>query len=194
MLQNYLTALGKPVVVVHVGPNPWGPLPEGLVRYHHFANLVPSEFDQYLLSADLFITLNVVSVTLSKAVYGGVPSLVLQNRKLIEFEGLSKQLRQMPEWYQAMASEVKVAHPFRAGTLGWYRFLETVLADNPYTGTYAEAQLFRYTDVITQLNQYLYDDAAIAALKARQADYVERVLSLPTPNQIMDEVLKHVAG
>jgi hypothetical protein len=193
MLQHYLTDLGKPLTVIHVGPNPWEGFQRETVRYRHFPRLTPTDFDQYLLASDLFITLNVVSVTLSKAVYGTVPSLVLQNHKLIDFEQLQGRVGQMPPWYQAMAADIKVAYPFRAGTMGWHRFLEAVMTDNPYTGTYAEASLFKPADVLAKLHQYLYDEDAIGLLQARQMDYIGQVLRLPTPGQIMREVLLDVA-
>ena len=193
ILQNYLNALGKPLTVIHVGPNPWDGFQSETVRYRHFPRLVPTDFDQYLLASDLFVTLNVVSVTLSKAIYGAVPSLVLQNHKLIDFEQLGGRVRQMPAWYQAMAADVKVAYPFRAGTMGWHHFLGPVLTDNLYTGTYAEAALFKPAEVLERLDQYLYDADAIQALKARQMAYIDAVLRLPTPGQIMREVLDDVA-
>jgi hypothetical protein len=196
MLQNYLKALNRKVTVIHVGVNPWKDFESEKVRYCYFPNLLPADFDKYLLSSDLFITLNVVSVTLSKAIFGGIPSIVFQNLKTLDFKKLSERVLQMPDWFRQMAEEVKIAFPFRASVLGWYKFLETVLKDNDYTGTYVEAPFFKVSEAVSGFEQCLFNDDFIRKLKTRQMNYVERVLALPTPDEIMCDIVKatHLKG
>ncbi len=189
ILQNYISALNRKITVIHVSPTPWNEFESDLVRYHHFNYLPPSEFDLYLLASDLFVTLNVVSVTLSKAVYGAVPSVVFQNHKIIDFNKLSNRLSQMPHWYREMAQELKIAYPFRAGVFGWHRLLKTALEDNPYTQTYIEAPFFKVSEAISALEKYLYDQTAIEELKQRQLEYVDKMLELPTPDEVMRSIM-----
>ncbi|WP_283591912.1 DUF6365 family protein [Clostridium butanoliproducens] len=189
ILQNYLNDLENKIALIHVGPNPWNEDQCKNFKYIHFNNLKPSDYDDYLLSSDLFITTNVVSVTLTKAVYGNVPSIVLQNYKYIDFKKLQLALQKRPEWYKKMAKELKCVFPFRAGFFGWYKLLEEVLKDNEYTNTFEVVQLFKYDEVITKLNTYLFNENEIHDLQERQSCYVTKILGLPSPEMIIDELV-----
>jgi hypothetical protein len=188
LLQNYLYTLNSKITIIHVGPNPWPEVQSDLIHYNYFNNLPPVDFDSYLLTANLFITLNMVSVTLSKAIFGTVPSIVLQNHKIINFQQLESRVSQMPDWYQTMAEEIKMAYPFRAGIFGFYQFLKPILKDNEYVDTFIEVPLFKMSEVISTLQKYLFDEPAINELKVRQLAYVDNILKLPTPDDIMQEL------
>lgn len=188
MLKEYIKALGKKVAVIHVGCNEWKDTENTNLNYHYFPSLIPAEFDDYLFTSDLYITLNAASVTLTKAVYGGVPSLVFQNRKYIKFFEMTERLKQMPEWYRKMAEEVRAAYPFRASTFGWFKFLEPVLQDNEYANTFIEAPLFKMSEAVRLLGKYLYDTEAIKELKEVQSAYIDKILQLPEPDKIMSEI------
>ncbi|QNU66082.1 hypothetical protein EHE19_014495 [Ruminiclostridium herbifermentans] len=190
ILHNYLKDLNVPITLVHVGPNKWDiDINQcGKVTYMNFGYLNPTEFDECLLSSDLFITTNVVSVTLSKAIFGSIPCIVFQNYKNIDFAKLQKTLLKRPEWYQKMAKDIKCVFPFRAGFFGWFRLLEAVLSDNEYTDTYEVVQLFKYDEVLEKLQEYLFNEDKVTVLKEKQKEYISKVLKLTTPQQIIDEI------
>lgn len=194
IIQNYLKDLDEPITLLHIGPNPWKNVAADKIDYKNYTGLKPEDFDKYLLASDLFITTNVVSVTLSKAIFGKVPCIVFQNDKLIDFNHLRKALTTKPFWYQEMAKELRCVYPFRAGFFGWYRLLEPVLRENPYTETYQVAQLFKYREVIESIKTYLFDQSKIVELKNRQAGYVKEVLKLNTPDEIMQIFIEGEKG
>lgn len=193
IIENYISSLQKKVTVIHVGKNPWQNISNNKIRYYHFDSLLPKNFDAYLFASDLYITLNVVSVTLTKAVYAGVPSVVLQNKKIIKFDKLKNRLATMPLWYRNMADDVKVVYPFRASTFGWYKFLDPVLQNNEYTNTFIEVPIFKMSQVVSVLDKYLFDKSAILELKERQMNYVDKILKLSTPNEIMNDIIKIIS-
>lgn len=190
ILENYFMDIGEDIKLLHVGPKSWEMRMdmEGKFEYQNFSYCKPSDFDRYLLASDLFITTNVVSVTLSKAIYGNVPSIVFQNYKCIEFANLINTLKKRPHWYQIMAMDLKFVYPFRAGFFGWYRLLEKVLEENDYEQSYETVQLFKYNEVIEKLRTYLFCEDEIDDLKRRQTSYIDKILELPSPQQIMEEV------
>lgn len=190
MLKHYLYQLDQKITIIHVGHNPWGKIENSNINYLHFETLLPSDFENYLLLSDMFITFNIVSVTLTKAIYAGIPSVVLQNYKIIDFSHLEKRVRQLPLWYQAMAKEVKRVYPFRASTFGWYKFIEPVLTNNLYTTTFVEVPFFNMKKVVDTFNDYLNNQKKIHTLCQAQHTYVEEILKLPTPEQIMDEIIE----
>ncbi|WP_438433525.1 DUF6365 family protein [Gorillibacterium sp. sgz500922] len=188
LLQHYMREVNERLTLVHVGPKPWELIDNPQLRYRHFDQLAPSEFDALLLSSDLFLTINAVSVTLSKAIFGSVPCLLFQNLKHIDFAKLEGRLAQMPDWYAAMASEVKEAYPFRAGFFGWFQLLKSVLRDNSYTDTYVEVPLFKPDEAVRLMRSYLFEEENIQELKLRQRNYVRQTAALDTPQIIMEKI------
>lgn len=192
IIQNYINDLNRQLTVIHVGPGPWEISKDSNINYINYTYCKPEDFDMYLFASDLFITTNVVSVTLSKAIMGNIPSIVLQNYKIINFDKLQDTLCKRPIWYQEIASEIGCVYPFRAGFFGWYHLLEKVLEDNDYTSTYEVAQLFNYKDVIDKLTSYLFDEKKISQLIEKQNRYVSKLTELKSPNAVMEEVITDV--
>jgi len=194
LLLNYISELNRKVAIIHVGCNQW-PVPAGRkIKYFHFDSLLPSDFDMFLTSCDLFLTLNIVSVTLTKAIFANVPCIVFQNKKLLRFSKLKQKLDTMPGWYRMMAEEVRVVYPFRASTFGWYKFLEPVLRDNKYSGTFIEAPFLKMKEAVSLLDEYLYNQDSIERLKKIQRSFAEEILKLDTPEKIMREIDARVHG
>ncbi|EGD47000.1 hypothetical protein Cpap_1195 [Ruminiclostridium papyrosolvens DSM 2782] len=194
LLSNYLCSVHGKITILHVGPEKWTGIEKSNVKYHNFNYLPPQIFNSYLLASDLFITTNVVSVTLSRAVFGTVPSIVFQNYKRIDFSKLKGRVNQMDDWYQKLAKDIKIAYPFRAGIFGWSNFLKPVLQDNGYVNTYVESPLFKVAETMEKLEQYLYDQESINKLKERQLNYIDNVLSLPGPDKIMSDIINKTRG
>ncbi len=188
IFENYLNLVKGKVTLVHVGPDPFG-VNTNRFKCLNLKNVAPLDYEKYLLSSDLFITFNIVSVTLSKAVFGEVPSIVLQNDKVINFKKLQDRLTQMPGWYQDMANEVKKVFPFRTSSFGWHEFLKPVLRDNDYLNTFLRVPFFKMDEVVSSIGMLLFDSAAAASLKEKQQLYVENMLRLPTPGKVIEEII-----
>lgn len=185
LLQNYIRSLNKKVTLVHVSPIRWPEVDKNLINYHYFSYLPPASYDTFLLSSDLFLTFNLVSVTLAKATFGAIPSMVFQNYKHIDFTQLADRLKQLPDWYREMAEDVKIAYPFKASVFGWSKLLNTVFGDNEYTRTFVQVPFFKMAETVSAFDRYLFDPIAIEELKKRQWAYAEKMLGLDTPDEII---------
>jgi hypothetical protein len=167
IIMNYFTMLEGKITIIHVGPADWGQeisLTKN-INYHYFNDLKSEEFDNFLSASDVFLTTNIISSTLAKAVYASVPSIVLQNSKLVKFNNLSSALLKMPLWYQEMAENVKIAYPFRLFPFGWFNFLKAVLNNNPYNDTIVQTCIFQEKKTVNLLQTYLFNKKDRAELQ-----------------------------
>lgn len=186
LIHNHLVALGQPLTLIHVSPSPWEFTVADHLEYRYYQGMPPAQYEQVLLTSDLFITTNVVSVTLSKAICCGVPAVVFQNDKVLDLGVLQGTERGCPTWLQPLAKAVDVVHPFRIFPWGWYNFLAPVLSDNPYCETFATLPLFERRRVLQTLSSLLYDPIAITDLQHRQAHYTRKMLQLPSAEEAFD--------
>lgn len=191
---NYLKMLDQNITIIHVGHGKWSDLDSDKINYKYFDTLDPVDFERYLLAADLYITNNIVSITLTKAILGKVPSIVFQNDKIIDFSKFKKRLSEMPMWYQEMAEDLKIAYPFKASVFGWSNFLKTALKENPYVDTFVISSLFKLSESIDNLNRLLNDDKSIEELKNNQEKFIEIYNSVPSSFNVIEEIVNKEVG
>ena len=174
LIHSHLAALGRPLRIVHVGPVAWDFPIAAQIEYRQVPHLAPSDFHAQLTGADLFVTGNAVSVTLTQAVLAGVPSLVLGNDKILDLAKL-KRAGSAPGWLVEAAPGLKAAYPFRVFPWGWHSFLTPVLADNPYTDCFATANVFNRRQVLRALGDLFDDTETRIRLAGRQAELLDRL-------------------
>ena len=168
ILHSHLAALHRPLRVVHVGPEPWDfPVAQQL-DYRHAPGLPPAEFHAQLTGADLYITGNAVSVTLTQAVLAGVPCLLLDNHKMLDLGRLARN-GSIPAWLTQAAPQLTVAYPYRVFPWGWHDFLTPVLTDNPYLDCFSSAGVFERRRVLAALTELLDDASTRDRLAQAQA-------------------------
>jgi hypothetical protein len=185
VLHSHLAALRRPLKVVHVGPVPWRFPIAGTIEYQHLTRLPPATFFEQLVQADLYLTTNVASVTLSHAILAGVPALALQNDRTLDLTPEGRD-RAGLDWLVGAAPGLAAAYPFRVCPWGWYEFLTPVLHDNPYTGCFATAGVFDRDAVLATLSG-LFDDAGVrTALYHRQLDFRDRLAQMPPVGEALD--------
>ncbi|MFR4555687.1 MAG: DUF6365 family protein, partial [Peptoniphilus sp.] len=180
--------------IIHVGHGKWSDLDSDKINYKYFETLDPVDFESYLLAADLYITNNIVSITLTKAILGKVPSIVFQNDKIIDFSKFKKRLSEMPMWYQEMAEDLKIAYPFKASVFGWSNFLKTVLKGNPYVDTFVISSLFKLSESIDNLKRLLNDNKSIEELKNNQEKFIELYNNVPSAFNVIEEIVNEEVG
>ncbi|WP_412538069.1 DUF6365 family protein [Longispora sp. K20-0274] len=188
VIHSHLAALGRPLRVVHVGPRRWDFPVADQIDYRHVEKLSPPEFHARLAGADLFLTGNVVSVTLTQAVYSGVPSLVLRNPKTLDVGRLVRD-GSAPAWLADAAPGLSVAYPFRVFPWGWYEFLSPVLTDNPYVDCFHTAGMFERRRVLESLGALLDDATSRGVLRDRQDTLRRRLAQLPRPGEALGAAL-----
>jgi hypothetical protein len=172
LIHSHLAALGRPLRVVHVGPRQWRfPLADH-IDYRHFSKLPYQMFHEKLAAANLFVTANVLSVTLAQAVLAGVPALVLENHQTFG-------PAELPDWAGATAPLLHSAYPFRVAPLGWHDFLEPLLAGNPYADCFATAGILDRQAVLAALTGLLDDEAGRSQLAEHQRAFRDALAGLP---------------
>jgi hypothetical protein len=178
LIHSHLAALGRPLRVEHVGPRKWRFPVAGHLEYRHFSRLPYPTFRERLVSASLFLTANVLSVTLAEAVLAGVPALVLGN---------SRELgpRDIPRWAAADAPLLHAAYPFRVAPLGWHDLVDPLLAGNPYADCFASADIFDRPVVLAALGDLLDGEPARSRLRQRQLDYRHSLGGLPPASEAL---------
>lgn len=188
IIQQYLSTLKIPITVLHVGGREWTGTEELQLDYKHFSNVPPKEYTRMIHCADLFCGTNMISVTLSRAVLCGVPSVLFQNDKIIDFERLEAILDRMPAWYLRMAKEVKKVMPFKVFPWGWYRFLEPVMRNNGYEGLLDIAPIFKPQKCVEVIRRSLLDEEHKKIMAGKLDEYIRQLKQLEPSSKILEIV------
>lgn len=186
ILHSHLAALDRRLRVVHVGPQRWDFPIDPRLEYRYAPGLPPAEFHAQLAGADLYISGNAVSVTLTQAVLAGVPCLLLDNHKMLDLERLARN-GSAPGWLTQAAPELTVAYPYRVFPWGWHDFLTPVLSDNPYLDCFLAAGVFERRRVLAALTELLDDAGVRDRLAERQAVLLKRLDELPPAGDALEQ-------
>lgn len=192
IVYQYLKDLDSNIVLAHIGAENWELHSDGKLKYIHFNSLESVEFEKAMQASDLFLTYNVVSISLSKAVLYGIPSLVLNNQKIVEFVKLKETLQKRPMWYQKMASEVKKVYPFAASLFGWSNFLKTCMTDNPYLKSFDITNVFNYGKTLEQLKTVLYDESYRREMLEREEAFSTQYFQISSSENVLDDIFGNV--
>ncbi|QUL37959.1 DUF6365 family protein [Erythrobacter sp. JK5] len=174
-----LRAFGSDVALVHVGPEK---LDFGLGRQQVWLpTMRPERFESLVASVDLLLTANVSASTNVRAIADGVPILVIggsiraATRDDMPPEFLHDADEGQREWLDASLP----AFPFHLWPLGYRRFVDPVLADNPYTSALRFADYLDLAGMREQLGALLLDEATRADARADLAAYADWAHELP---------------
>jgi hypothetical protein len=192
LLTHYLADVDEPVTVVGVLPHVQA---GGVMRTHkniRFVNMPFLEIDAFLelvFSCDLFVSDNLPSSAMAKAVFCGVPALALQNTC---FEGTrdgspltvpehgnlrGEALELVQKWNRLLPGGI---YPFRLYPLGWVDELKPLFDNNPYTDAIVHAEMYDVEATARSFTDLLCDDTVKANLHNRQQTYIEQALALPS--------------
>lgn len=181
LLFHYLGALPDHVHIANVGERfaCLERLPSS--RVHYIPPCSPDRFNVLLGSADLFITLNIGATTLTKAVLRGIQGLVLVNsyafrtsddvQRFVTSRAVAPDIH-TTEWLHQNLP----LYPFKMWPLGFDQFLRPLLANNPYTRTFATVELFDEAAVAEALTGLLFDEGIRRHMAEEQVEY-RRLLS-----------------
>lgn len=190
IIMGYLSEIQMRIKLVHISPVKWAVNAPDNINYTHISYLEENEFNKMIAISDLFITTNVVSVTLTKAIYMGIPSIALYNPRKIDFSNYQDKLKTYPQWYRNMSERLEIGLPFRASVFGWTKFLEKVIHENEYMNTFISTPIYKYSDTREAFVNLLINEAFVNDLKHKQRNYIEELGQMELPNEIMDAILK----
>jgi hypothetical protein len=183
LLAHYLRSLPPTTHFMVVGevPDAFRTLPAD--RLITLPSCVPKRFAVLAGAADLLVSLNAASTAVAEAILADVPAVVLSNRFTVTEAGSGAdgdpEIPEMSEFVRTWLAGTVPLYPFRIWPLGYHRFLEPLLAGNPYADTLATAELLDEGGVITALEAALYDQATRASYARARADYQRTVAALP---------------
>ena len=148
-------------------------------NFKHFDQMNPAEFNALRDGADLFLSNNYISTSMAKMVLAGIPTLLLSNSflKMKQQTGGNGQtwLQKWPARpnlpHPEILTDVETAYPFRMFPVGWYKFLNHVVKDNPYYSLMHREELFDTPRVLDTINRILNQHPETGAQE--RADYIE---------------------
>ncbi len=158
-------------VILWVGKKPdFNPGRE--TRLIHFDRLTPKEFETYAMASDVYISKNISSTTLARFSLSGLPTAVLINSG------------------SAVAGlEDSVNYPFRMFPVGWYKFLNPVLKDNPYIRLVKEMEIFDVPQTVEGLKNLALNEKARENCKSEASRFRKRLERLMKPGEIVETIL-----
>lgn len=163
LLTAYLAQLPESTHFLVVGqvPEPLHALPPE--RLHVMPPCSPAQFSKLLGSADLLLSLNAGATTLARATLSDIPAMVLTNRFTIDGpasgQAAEEQLGTLTPTVRAWLAGAEPLWPFRMWPLGFHSFLQPLLTGNPYTETFAHAELLDEHAVVQGMERMLHDPA-----------------------------------
>jgi hypothetical protein len=199
LLAQYMRSLPATTHFVLIGdiPGPLRDLPAG--RTIVLPSCQPKRFGVILGAADLMISLNASSTSVAQAIMADVPAMVLSNRFALaageEPEKLAGELAsgKVSGFVRSWLAETGPVYPFRIWPLGYHRFLEPLLAGNPYASTMATAELLDEHEAVTVMEAALYDQATRDSYARARADYHRTIAALPGTGEAFTRAA-HAAG
>ena len=186
---HYLCDTKEDLILVHIGKENWNLTSSNTVKYIHFENLDPIKFEKVIAASDLFVTYNLVSISLSKAIMLNTPAIVLNNQKIIDFSRFSEILKERPLWYQRMAQSICKVYPFHASLFGWKNFLTPHLKNNPYLNIFPIVDVFNYNSTLKTIKNVLSDNSYRENIIKKEQFFKEEYYNnLLTPENILDDI------
>jgi hypothetical protein len=189
LLSYYLKGLGRPVTVLSV--NSGEKLPEGVygnVRVVNAKPMEPAQFERILLTSDLILTENRISVSLGKAVSSLRPCAVLKNS-----HGIQEIIKSASNSLTVLAQEMERAQlgsvfPFEVFPIWSRADLQEldIFDESCLKQAFGAFEIFGGEETMSQLQALLIDGSAREKMRAAQAAYLQRIESLPTPSQVLE--------
>jgi len=190
LLGSYLKSFDSDVHLIHVGPSRLAVMGELVKRYQWIGQLATNEFDALLTSVDLLLSANISATILSRAILAGIPSIVIQNS--IDADTLDDVINQMnvlsPK-VEFWLKKVLPIFPFRLWPLGYYRFLEPLLRDNPFSDACAVVELLDDEKLTYLCHNLLFNKYNRQSLIDSQYKYIKKVQLLPNSANLLDSIL-----
>ncbi len=156
-------------------------------------SVLPDIFDQYLLAADLFITKNIVSTSLARAVLSGIPSVCIQNS--VRFNRAKEEDNfKVPifddEYVNNQLTSLQRSYKYRMFPVGWYYFLNEVCKNNPYLKTFNQVEIYNSNQTVDVISSILEDDEVYQDLLVKLTDYEHTLNTLPDIHEIVELILE----
>jgi hypothetical protein len=190
MLERLLSALLPHADVLAIGPQlvftdraPAGFYPLGALEPDRFARLIQA--------VDLHISSNIISVSLHRLALRGIPSVALMSSLHKRSGELRWELPVAPrltEFARHVVDGVDYLYPCRMFPVGWYQFLRSLLADNPFCDLVPQVETFDEEAALAAIVPLLSAGPERDRLALARESYLEALRKLPEVDSILHEV------
>lgn len=176
-----VVAVGSPLVFRDASPP----------GFHYMGELHPLRFRRLAEAADLHISTNVTSVSLHRLALSGVQSVVLYSSLMKTESGIrSVAGNELPMAYRdGFPRSVGSLYPFYMFPVGWYSFLRSLVAGNPFMDFVPRIEIFHEQHALRTIGSLLGPTAYRANLEAARRRYLERLAQFGDVNALLERVL-----
>lgn len=190
MLERLLSALLEHAEVLAVGPQlVFGDrAPTG---FHPLGPVSPERFRRLIQAVDLHISNNIVSVSMHRLALRGIPSVVMINSLHKRSGRLRWEMDQFPaltDFAQGVIDDLDYLYPYRMFPVGWYQFLDSLLAGNPFSEVITQVETFDTEGALAAILPLLADGPQRDQLAMAREKYLEALRKLPEVGSILNEV------
>ncbi|MDY0409182.1 DUF6365 family protein [Virgibacillus soli] len=200
---NYLGVKELPSKVVIVGIAPEDNFIHSTendrIQFKPMPFLDLAAYEELLFSCDLFITDNITSCSMAKAIFGYVPVLSLQNSQLTTNEQGEVSIPHhwevnrksfipiMEKWQTILSTKV---YPFITFPNGWVKELAPLLTDNPWMEVVETAEIFNIQETGMKIHDLLYCERTKAAVYEQQKRYIQAVTEVPQAMEMVNKIIE----
>jgi hypothetical protein len=194
LVAQYLAELPSTTHLLLVGevPEALRGLPEH--RTHVLPVCPPDRYSQLLCASDAVLAMTFQAVTLIRAMYAGIPGIVLTNGHDVagpgDRERADAAIGGLTPGVRRWLDEAGEIYRFRLWPLSMYALMEPVLRDNPYLRTVMHRELLDERGVVSGLTALLHDAGERDRLAGERERYLQRVAALGDTADVFEAALR----
>jgi len=176
------------VCLLHVGKQKISYNSTGSVIYKNVKSMDSELYEKCIVSCDVFMSFNAVSVSLSRAILNRVPSVLMVNEKVLNFEMLEETVQKLPQKYGDIVRRIRIAYPFYASTFGWRKFINPIVENNDYYELFKTVPVFSFSKMKTAIAESLDYERYYSDKTEKLDDYIRLLMQLESPDKIMMKI------
>ena len=171
--------------------------PEEKVQFVTLPFLDLEEYEDILFSVDLFITDNITSASMAKALFAHVPVLSLMNSKVsttaegkleLPTEWETNRLDEiLTKWLSVMSNGI---YPFLTYPNGWVEELEPLLKGNPWYEVIDTSEIFDIQHTGQKIHQLLYCEETKKQTRVKQTAYIQEIIQLNKADKMLEFLME----
>lgn len=190
MLERVLGRLLQSADVLAVGPSLvfHDGAPAG---FHHVGQVDSARFLRLARAVDLHISTNIVSVSLHRLALGGIPSVALFSSLVKEGGQLRWAGTHTPaltDFAADLINGVDYLYPCRMFPVGWYHFLQSLLAGNPFCDVVSHVEIFDEEAAADTITPMLAGGPQRERVEAARQAYLDMLRQLPDVPTVVERI------
>lgn len=152
----------------------------------------PDVFDRYILATDLFLSRNIISTSLARAVLSGIPCVCIQNSLRFKRNANGEINVTIPyrnDFVNEQLNKLQRSYKYRMFPVGWYYFLQNIYDNNPYFDTFCQVEQFDIEHTVNTITSLLENRNAYDKLRSKLTQYETILNKLPNIAEISYQII-----